>query len=160
MGIFYKTNKKTINFHNEILNWEQWTDLYPKQVRDDVRCTGRRLALLWDGQRSCLNLGLWKQSHLQLHCHLPRSRHLTHKLRRLEWQIANKFLDIHLTTQLRDGAEWSKPTGTSTPLCAASSHSQQAIAVSILCSVNIFRGDQQRWCKSRGSQSENIRLWI
>lgn len=45
-------------------------------------------------------------------------------------------------------------TGTSTPLCAARSHSQQAIAVSMPCSVNIFRGDQHRWCRSRGSQSE------
>lgn len=45
-------------------------------------------------------------------------------------------------------------TGTSTPLCAARSHSQQAIAVSMPCSVNIFRGDQHRWCRSWGSQSE------
>lgn len=52
--------------------------------------------------------------------------------------------------------ECLRHTGTSTPLCAARSHSQQAMAVSILCSVNIFRGDQHRWCKSSGSHSENI----
>lgn len=61
--------------------------------------------------------------------------------------------------------EWQMHTGTSTPLCAARSHSQQAMAVSMPCSVNIFRGDQHRWCKSRGSQSErhhieNCHTWI
>lgn len=46
-------------------------------------------------------------------------------------------------------------TGTSTPARAANSHSQQAIAVSMPCSVNILSGDQQRWCRSCGSQSRD-----
>lgn len=121
---------------------------------DDIRCTGCGLTLLWDGQRACLHLGLRKQSHLQLHRHLPGSRHLTHKLRRWGPEIRiNLFFGHSFDNQLPDGTK--RRTGTSTPLCAARSHSQQAMAVSILCSVNIFRGDQHRWCKSRGSQSEN-----
>ena len=50
---------------------------------------------------------------------------------------------------LKDGI----PTGTSMPVRAASSHSQQAMAVSMPCSVNILMGDQQRWCRSWGSKS-------
>ena len=88
-------NRKIIHFkklkrgqvQNEMQNSKKQADLYPKEVRDDIRSTGCGLTLLWDGQRACLHLGLWKQSHLQLHCHLPRSRHLTHELRRWETNI-------------------------------------------------------------------------
>lgn len=79
---------------------------------------------------------------------------------RINWAGGSgKYKPIYFWTFIwQSVARWYKEcvrrTGTSTPLCAARSHSQQAMAVSILCSVNIFRGDQHRWCKSRGSQSE------
>lgn len=70
--------------------------------------------------------------------------------------------DLH-TCQLR-GPAWlstSPPsadcgrrlTGTSTPFLPASSHSQQASAASMPCSLNMRRGPQHRWCRSCGSQS-------
>lgn len=66
------------------------TDLYPEEVRDDVWCTGSRLALLWDSQRAGLYLSLWKQTHLQLYCHLPSSCHLTHELGREKREDKNR----------------------------------------------------------------------
>lgn len=63
----------------------------------------------------------------------------------MHWQHKEHRKEIIKKTQLH--------TGTSTPTRAASSHSQQAMAVSMPWAVNILRGDQQRWCRSWGSQS-------
>ena len=51
------------------------------------------------------------------------------------------------------GPHGQRLTGTSTPFLPASSHSQQAMAVSMPCSLNICRGPQHRWWRSCGSQS-------
>ena len=51
------------------------------------------------------------------------------------------------------GPHGQRLTGTSTPFLPASSHSQQARAVSMPCSLNICRGPQHRWWRSCGSQS-------
>lgn len=140
------------------------TDLYPEEVRDDIRCTWCRLTLLWDSQGAGLYLGLRKQTHLQLYCHLPSSCHLTHELGRQKREDKNESIiqyiltktHIHVTNYSYDFMKRiNKHTGTSTPLCAARSHSQQAIAVSMPCSVNIFRGDQHRWPPMNASLSES-----
>lgn len=120
---------------------------------DDFGGAGGGLALLRHGQRSCSHLGLGKQAHLQLHGHLPGSGHLAHELRSSRTSRTMLRPAEHPETFL-SGWRWvERRTGTSTAVCAARSHSQQAMAVSMPCSVNIFRGDQHRWCRRRGSQS-------
>lgn len=122
-------------------------------MRGNIWRAGDWLTLLWCSQRISLHLSVWEQALLQLNSHLPCSRHLSHKL-------ADSDNKVDINKMPSGGDEASRRrlkirscTGTSTPTRAASSHSQQAMAVSMPCAVNILRGDQQRWCKSCGSHS-------
>lgn len=134
---------------------------------DDVGGTGLGLALLRRCQWVSFHFCHREQPHLLLHRHLPGTCHLTHKLQTknadCDWNIISFFQNINVSTnilgtffffllKMTDGRTLCI-TGTSTPVLAARSHSQQAIAVSMPFSVNIFSGDQHRWCRSCGSQS-------
>lgn len=122
-------------------------------VRGDIWRAGDGLAFLWGSERISLHLSIREQAHLQLHSHLPCSCHLSHELSGHTgyWHyVCNSSMP---TREREVFVCLSICTGTSIPIRAASSHSQQAIAVSIPCSVNILSGDQHRWCRSWGSQS-------